>query len=95
MLLIRRKAQGGIPPHDRVWCLVDRDEHHTLAQAIHQAGRHGIDLAVSTPSFELWLPFHYNDQHAYLNDEAGGAEAARVPAALRQESRDRLSARRT
>ncbi|APU17550.1 MULTISPECIES: RloB family protein [Actinoalloteichus] len=59
-------GRGSIMPHDHVWCLVDRDEHHTFEDALRYAGRKEIDIAVSTPCFELWLLLHFGDQRAYL-----------------------------
>ncbi|WP_376700114.1 RloB family protein [Actinoalloteichus hoggarensis] len=33
--------------------------------ALHYVRRNEMDIAVSTPCFELWLLLHFGDQHAY------------------------------
>jgi hypothetical protein len=47
--------------HDQVWCVFDRDDHPGFNEAIKMAQDNGLDLAVSNPSFELWLLLHFRD----------------------------------
>jgi hypothetical protein len=49
-----------------VWCVVDVDQFDITA-AGHEAARHGIQLAVSNPCFELWLLLHHEGCTAYLD----------------------------
>jgi hypothetical protein len=41
--------------YDEVWCVVDVDEFTDIPQALAAARKHGIELVVSNPCFELWL----------------------------------------
>jgi hypothetical protein len=47
--------------YDTVWCVFDVDEHPHIPEARRMANDNGIDLAVSNPSFELWLLLHFRD----------------------------------
>jgi hypothetical protein len=51
---------------DEVWCVFDVDQHPNVREAINQAQANGIRLAVSNPSFELWLLLHFQDQRAHV-----------------------------
>ncbi|WP_442806296.1 RloB family protein [Streptomyces sp. NBC_01317] len=48
-------------PFDEVWCVVDVDDHASLERACVEAGRLSIDMAISAPSFEVWLLWHFED----------------------------------
>jgi hypothetical protein len=52
--------------YDEVWCVFDRDEHAQFDQAVDEARRAGINLAVSIPCFELWFLLHFQDQKAHI-----------------------------
>lgn len=52
---------------DEVWCIFDVDQHPYLREACQQARDNGVGLAVSNPSFELWLLLHFQDQTAFLS----------------------------
>lgn len=52
--------------HDQIWCVFDRDEHPTFAEAITLAASKGINVAVSNPCIELWFVLHFEDQTAYI-----------------------------
>jgi RloB-like protein len=43
---------------DEVWCVVDVDEFD-IAAATVAARRSGVELAISNPFFEFWLPLHF------------------------------------
>ncbi len=45
---------------DQVWCVLDQDEFD-LQPAVAEAGAARVQLAVSVPSFELWLLLHYTE----------------------------------
>ena len=54
---------------DEVWCLFDVEwpkNHPHLKEARSLARDHGVNVAVSNPSFELWLVLHFQDQTAWL-----------------------------
>lgn len=46
---------------DQVWCVFDIDEHPGIPDAMTMANDNGIDLAISSPCFELWLYLHFKD----------------------------------
>jgi hypothetical protein len=46
---------------DEYWAVVDVDDHATLPRAIELATERMVPLAISNPSFELWLLWHYDD----------------------------------
>ncbi|MFE9813665.1 RloB family protein [Streptomyces sp. NPDC005773] len=52
------EKKGG-DPFDAVWCVVDVDEHASLERACIEAGRAGIEIAISSPCFEIWLLWHF------------------------------------
>jgi hypothetical protein len=47
--------------YDEVWCVFDRDTHPRFDEAITLASKHGLRVAPSNPSFELWLCLHFRD----------------------------------
>jgi hypothetical protein len=53
--------------YDEVWCVFDVDEHPRLEEARRAADATGVRLAISNPSFELWLLLHSVDQMAALS----------------------------
>ena len=61
---------------EAVWCVFDVDQHPHLTTAVEEARTAGIDVAVSSPSFELWLLLHFR--------ESPGARTAPQLAAPRQ-----------
>lgn len=76
---------------DEIWCVFDTDEHENLPQAIEEARRSGVKVAVSNPCFELWLVLHRREQTAYidrrdvqrLSNELGLSDDKRIPNAAR------------
>lgn len=51
---------------DECVCLVDVDQHRTLASAIHFAQREKISLLISNLKFEVWLRWHVEDRRSAL-----------------------------
>ncbi|CAM2008309.1 RloB domain-containing protein [Acanthopleuribacter pedis] len=52
------------PGHDQFWMVVDRDRYHrqgSLQQAVTHCIEAGYQMAVSNPSFDLWLVFHFEN----------------------------------
>jgi hypothetical protein len=46
---------------DEVWCVFDRDDHERFNTSCQMARDNLFKLAVSNPSFELWLLLHFQD----------------------------------
>ena len=45
--------------YDEVWCVIDRDQHTTLKQAIDKARGNKMNVALSVPCFEFWYLLHF------------------------------------
>ena len=45
--------------YDRVWCVVDEDNHTTLKHAQDMARANKIGVCLSVPSFEFWYLLHF------------------------------------
>jgi hypothetical protein len=57
---------------DEFWCVFDVEwprNHPSLVQAIEEADRNGVQVAISNPCFELWLILHFQDQSAWLDTD--------------------------
>lgn len=52
---------------DQVWCVHDVDDHPNLNDARQLAAANGVLLAVSNPSFELWLLLHFRPSPGQRN----------------------------
>lgn len=58
---------------DEVWCLFDvewPDNHPKLHETVALAKRKTVQIAVSNPSFELWLALHFRDSPGWLDTRA-------------------------
>ena len=58
---------------DEVWCLFDVEwpqNHPNLYEAVSLAKKRNVQMAVSNPSFELWLVLHYSDVPGWLDTKA-------------------------
>ncbi|MEU6749204.1 RloB family protein [Spirillospora sp. NPDC046719] len=71
-----RDGQGGDAgagtdrPEEHVWVVFDRDQNRDIPRAMGDANRHGINVAFSTPSFDLWLWLHFAPgQPALMSDD--------------------------
>ena len=62
----RSGRRHGAPAFDEIWCVFDVDAHPNVSQAIIEAERSGIFVAVSNPCFEVWLVLHCEDQRAHV-----------------------------
>ena len=60
----RRVAQADF---DEVWCVFDRDEHPDVSNALEEARQSGVETAMSTPCFELWLVLHAQERSAFVH----------------------------
>jgi hypothetical protein len=61
----RNELNGSATKFDEVWCVFDRDDHSTIAEAKDMAEANGIKLAFSNPSFELWYLLHFTDHTSH------------------------------
>jgi RloB-like protein len=62
---------------DEFWCAFDVEwprNHPGLQEAIEEAERDNIQVAISNPCFELWLILHFQDHSRWLDT----AEACRL-----------------
>ena len=54
--------------YDKVYCVIDRDQHKKFSEAIKQAKDNKIRVIISTPCFEYWLLLHFkNTSSPYFN----------------------------
>jgi hypothetical protein len=68
----RAKAMVEEAEIDEFWCVFDVEwpvNHPRLKEAIDQARRDGIQVAVSNPCFELWLILHFRDHGGWLDNQ--------------------------
>ncbi|OKI65003.1 RloB [Streptomyces sp. MJM1172] len=52
--------------YDEVWCVFDVDQFPDVDEAVTQARRAGIKVAVSNPCFEVWLLLHFADHRVHV-----------------------------
>ena len=60
--------------HDKegeFWAVFDRDQHDGIPQAYADAATHGVQVAFSHPSFDLWLLLHFT---AFSGAQSGSNE---------------------
>ena len=62
----RSGRRHGAPAFDEIWCVFDVDAHPNVSEAIIEAERSDINVAVSNPCFEVWLVLHCEDQRAHV-----------------------------
>ncbi|SCD36699.1 RloB-like protein [Streptomyces sp. TverLS-915] len=63
----RRQERKGGDPFDEVWCVVDVDQHETLPRACKEARDLGIEMAISSPCFEIWLLWHFENRTRWID----------------------------
>lgn len=54
-----KEPDGENKAKEHVWVVFDRDEHCDIDEAMRNAYANGIEVAFSTPSFDLWLLLHF------------------------------------
>jgi hypothetical protein len=59
--VVDEASQVAGEPGIKVWALFDHDGRPDIDQVCARARRHGIYVALSHPSFELWLLLHFRD----------------------------------
>lgn len=62
-----KKGSDSFLKFDHVWCVFDVDDHPHLVQATQQANDNGVNVAISNPSFELWILLHFESQRAHIH----------------------------
>jgi hypothetical protein len=63
---IKRRRQS-LEEVDELWCVFDVD-HYEIDGAVRLAAEQNVELAISTPCFELWLLLHLEDCATHLAD---------------------------
>lgn len=56
-----RRERDDYLSFDEVWCVFDVDDHPNILEARDKAKANDIRVAISNPSFELWLLLHFCD----------------------------------
>ena len=61
-LLEEYRDEYGVTEIDKLWMVIDRDEHnnpeHVISNIIDECEKSGFKIAITNPCFELWLFFH-------------------------------------
>ncbi|MGH3833833.1 MAG: RloB family protein [Pseudonocardiaceae bacterium] len=70
---------AGDPDIKQVWGLFDHDGRNNIDQVCSTAKRERIEVALSHPSFELWLLLHFQD----FTSAAQGGESETITGKLR------------
>ncbi|MEU4120207.1 RloB family protein [Kitasatospora sp. NPDC028055] len=68
-------------PFDEVWCVLDVEaprRHPSLDQALRTAKQNGVNCALSSPCFEVWLLLHFDQGRAYLESHQAAKELTKV-----------------
>ncbi|AWL39880.1 RloB family protein [Streptomyces sp. SM18] len=63
-----RSPQDRWTEYDEVWCVLDVEAptpHAGLSDALRLAERHGIEVALTNPCFELWIMLHFTEVSGY------------------------------
>lgn len=58
---IARRNKDDNLKYDEIWCVYDKDDHQRFEDACRMARDNGFRLAISNPSFELWLLLHFRE----------------------------------
>lgn len=61
-----RRLKDDNQKYEEVWCVFDIDEHPLVPEAKDQARANGIQVAISSPCFEIWALLHFQDQSAHI-----------------------------
>ncbi|MBI2301738.1 MAG: RloB domain-containing protein [Armatimonadetes bacterium] len=70
----QRRARRGDDPYDQVWCVFDRDQHDHIPEATDRARQLGIEVAFSSPCFELWYLLHFRYSTAHIERDKAARE---------------------
>lgn len=65
-----RKEHDRFLKYDEVWSVVDVDDHPRLNEACDRARTNEVRIAVSSPSFELWLLLHVREHSPGCHDRS-------------------------
>ena len=63
---LKQNKIDGTPKYDRVFCLIDRDQHQNYKNALAKAKKSNIEVIRSIPCFELWFLLHYRYSTKYF-----------------------------
>jgi hypothetical protein len=65
---LKNKDKG----YDKVYCVIDRDQHQKFQKALQKAKGKKIEVIVSIPGFEYWLLLHF----AYITSPFQAAQGS-------------------
>lgn len=68
-----RSCEDRRTEYDEVWCVIDVEAprpHAGLGEALALARRHGVEVVLTNPCFELWILLHFRDVSGYHTSEA-------------------------
>ncbi|MFJ8433012.1 RloB family protein [Kitasatospora sp. NPDC094019] len=68
-------------PFDEVWCVLDVEaprQHPSLDRALRTAKQNGVNCALSSPCFEVWLLLHFDQARAYLASHQAAKDLEKV-----------------
>lgn len=72
--LVKKMKQEDISTKngDKIYCIFDADTNESKQKQIEEAkkiaDKHGIELVISIPSFEIWFLLHFNYYTRYLDN---------------------------
>jgi hypothetical protein len=81
--VVRQAIARQSDDYDAVWCVLDTELERELTEClVREAGQGGVQLALSTPCFEVWLILHREDWTAPFQtaDKAKKALQRQLPA---------------
>ena len=77
--------------YDRIYCVIDRDQHDCFLAAINMAKGNGFQVIISVPCFEYWLLLHFEytsspfqNAQVHQNEQKTGSLCDRVISQLKK-----------
>ncbi|MDE0162523.1 MAG: RloB family protein [Acidimicrobiaceae bacterium] len=70
--VVKRSERGQATGATEYWCVFDVEaptQHARLKEAVQMARDNDISVAISNPSFELWLVLHCTDYENWINND--------------------------
>jgi hypothetical protein len=65
---IAAEPDSGTVPFEQVWCVIDGDFGHKIANAQSKAMANEVQLAISTMCFESWVLLHFEEYDKSTTD---------------------------
>ena len=80
-----KEAQNKHLAFDEVYCVIDRDSHHSFEEAKQLANKNNITLIVSYPNIEYWYLCHFIYSRAPIIEKGGKSAGDNCEAVLNKE----------